>query len=226
MKKQTLLAISAYALLGSSLAFAGPYLQAELGTGGMDTSKHQLGAKHVDFGSNVVEKDHLRDGMSYRLGVGYLMGQEGAWDYGVEFGYDSYADNEVKFSATGKSAKMTYERSDFDLRAVGVWKATDSIAILGKAGFARAAQKVKVKGLGDVDSHYANYSKDESAFKPELGIGLGYMLSHALCVHVFYNHVMGDKPYRIEKAIDTNKHDRIKDVAPVNNLLFGVDYHF
>ncbi|ODN44058.1 outer membrane protein [Piscirickettsia litoralis] len=218
MKKILIATAVATALVsGAAIAKPGAYVGLNLGLGGMDTPKWDTNK----LPANTSDKEE-RGGLAGRIDAGYLWGQ-GPFNYGVEMGFASYANNTYKISSGSASEELKYSGYNVDLLGVAQYNFTPNWNIFGKAGVAYVHQKTEIS-VADGGLSATPFSKSENKLLPEVAIGGGYQFANGLGLNLTVSHIFGSKPHA---WTDTgNTEDNMTSVASVNMLTFGISYNF
>lgn len=200
-------------------AVSGPYIGAQIGIGGMDTKKLSQETKE-EFPTIHKEDIHHWDPIVGRIFGGYLWSQD-ALSYGAELGFAMYPDNTYKLEDNQSGpTKYNYKYEGYNIDLLGVVKyvVANNLNVFGKAGVAYASQKFSLK------TESSSMDKTEYEFLPEVAVGVGYDINQNVAIDLTYSHIFGKSPKEYSDATDLPK-DLYKDVASVDALMLGINYH-
>jgi len=204
---------------------AGPYIGIAGGYGGMYTPELNKDARQA--ADHQFSEDRM--GFAGRANVGYLwsVGSPNL-KLGTEIGFNHYPDNKYKLGpkdeVTNDTHKWTYKGYSVDALGVAHLNLNSGFSLIGKAGVAYVHQEVTREFTYVVSSQNSSASSTKNKVLPEAAAGFGYDFTQNFGMNLTYNHIFGSTPKAIVFSQESLK--GLDDVASVNMLTLGIDYHF
>jgi hypothetical protein len=199
----TTLSILALGLAGTAhakLADGSPYINAQAGVGGIDTT---------NISDNTEDKEYAKtqEGVAYRLSAGYLFDINKAVKIGPELSYTGYPTN-----------KYGNDDLNFDISGHYYSVGVNTKVFIAKqfyVGGALSAAFVKQQISGEAGSYTDNFDTKKKVL-PEARAEVGFDLSKTIDLNLSYSHVFGKKIESIDNIT----------VAPIDTVMFGVGVNF
>jgi hypothetical protein len=153
---------------------------------------------------NIKESNHW-DGPAYSLYAGYnfishpvnLFGQKPTLLLGFQGGYTDLGKYtvQVNWSGPNEGYRETKENSvDLLLSSILIWE--NGLNLSGKVGIARLSGKYTDVNLPDVRQPEApfNGKADIIVYRPEIAVGVGYLIHQKVNIYLQYYTILGDTP--------------------------------
>jgi hypothetical protein len=247
-KKLFLSIISSIVLLVvfSSMSYAEPnqngfYLGAECGEASLNNDLYiysdQANARQPEL--NISESNKWK-GPAYSLYAGYhfisqeidLFGQKPTLQLGAQGGYANLGKYTIDVRWNNNQTVTGYrkvEEQSIDLLLSSSLLWENGLNLSGKVGVARLGGHYEEKNLPDVRQPELPYNgkTDFTVYRPEIAIGVGYLINKQINVYLQYNTILGDTPeFSDERFSDSESINMPNTVYKVDRLTLGATYTF